>query len=43
MHEALARIVSSGSEHDASPGLRGLRLQVALDDPWLQLFQQFGW
>jgi tRNA pseudouridine65 synthase len=20
-----------------------LRLQVALDDPWLQLFQQFGW
>ena len=30
MHEALARIVSSGSEHDASPGLRGLRLLLAL-------------
>jgi adenylate cyclase len=30
MHEALDRLVSRGSEHGASPGLRALRLQVAL-------------
>lgn len=30
MHEALQRIVSRGQQHGASPGLRGLKLQVAL-------------
>ena len=30
MHEALDRLVSRGSEHGASAGLRALRLQVAL-------------
>jgi len=30
MHEALERLVSRGREHGASPGLRALRLQVAL-------------
>lgn len=30
MHEALERLVSRGSEHGASAGLRALRLQVAL-------------
>jgi adenylate cyclase len=30
MHEELERLVSRGREHGASPGLRGLRLQVAL-------------
>jgi class 3 adenylate cyclase len=30
MHEALEVLVSRGREHGASPGLRGLRLQVAL-------------
>jgi adenylate cyclase len=30
MHDALERLVSRGREHGASPGLRALRLQVAL-------------
>src|SRR5687768_11874154 len=30
MHESLDRLVSRGSEHGASQGLRALRLQVAL-------------
>ena len=30
MHEELERLVSRGRQHGASPGLRGLRLQVAL-------------
>ena len=30
MHETLERLVQRGSEHGASQGLRGLRLQVAL-------------
>ena len=30
MHELLARVVSRGKQHGASPGLRALRMQVAL-------------
>jgi adenylate cyclase len=30
MHELLERVVSRGKQHGASPGLRGLRMQVAL-------------